>query len=221
MKTGSRDEWLVCGRKLRNCKATSKVILPSACTLACRTGYHRRATLGSSRSKFADRCPHARTHAGLSAGVSVSAAGNLCCCAHTCSVCVQPCKHCGVSHTDPHRALVCLRVCVCVCYMCCCSRRRWCDSLMAVPVAAGLDGKMTAACRKLKQACFDRGGWIRSNHPLLFAGLWHQCTGKRPLQDPVRSSPLPTPNVCIQGEHEHCADNPTSACFAGFTCPSD
>ena len=57
--------------------------------------------------------------------------------------------------------------------------------MTAEPVAGRLDSGMRAACSELQQACRANPAWVRANHALLFAGLWRQCAGERPLQDPI------------------------------------
>ena len=57
---------------------------------------------------------------------------------------------------------------------------------MDTPIAPDTSFDMRERCEKLHTACIDDPEWMRTNHPLLSAGLWRQCSGETPVVSMVR-----------------------------------
>ena len=65
-------------------------------------------------------------------------------------------------------------------------RNRWCDAMLKVSLPSKISDGLRDRCEKLRSSCIDDPEWMRTNHPLLLAGLWRQCTGESPVVGMVR-----------------------------------
>lgn len=65
-------------------------------------------------------------------------------------------------------------------------RNRWCDAMLKVSLPSKISDGLRDRCKKLRSSCIDDPEWMRTNHPLLLAGLWRQCTGESPVVGMVR-----------------------------------